>query len=163
MQLQTYLKNIGVTPKKLRFLLPEIKKLTPVQAVNKLLYSRLKSGQVLYKAIQSSIANAKNVLKCDPNLLKFKVLTVEQGQKLKRYLAGSRGSAKPIARRYSHIKIILEVEEKINSQVVDKKVEDKKIINNEAKKEIKVKSKTKSSNAKSNETKVTVQAKPKSK
>jgi len=35
-------------------------------------------------------------------------LTVEEGQKLKRYLPGSRGNVKPIKRRMSHIKIILE-------------------------------------------------------
>ena len=114
MQLQTYLKNISVSPKKLRFMLPDVKKMKPARAVEKLLYSKERSAQVLYKAIKSAISNATRTLKCDADLLKFKLFTIEQGQKLKRYQAGSRGTAKPVVHRYSHIKIILETDEIIN-------------------------------------------------
>lgn len=137
MQLQTYLKNIDISPKKIRFILPAVKKLKPVVAVEHLFYAKQKSARVLYKAIQSAISNAKNTLKVSPDLLKFKVLTVEQGQKLKRQIAGSRGSAKPIVRRYSHIKIILETEEIINK--VDIHKTEKKLID---KPEVKSKVKT---------------------
>lgn len=108
MQSLTYLKNLKITPKKLRFFLPVIKKMTPEQAVQSLMYSPEKPARIFYKVIQSAIANAQQTLKVGGDLLQFKLLTVEEGQKLRRYKAGGRGTAKPIMRRYAHIKIILE-------------------------------------------------------
>ena len=110
MESLTYLKNLKITPKKLRLFLPVIKKMTPEQAVQSLMYSPEKSARVFYKGIQSAIANARQTLKVGDDLLKFKLLTVEEGQKLRRFKAGGRGTAKPIMRRYAHIKIILVAE-----------------------------------------------------
>jgi len=108
MESRTYLKNLRISPKKIRFLLPEIKKMKPAESLNYLYYGKEKAARILYKAIKSALANAKNTLKVEENLLKFKVLTIEEGQKLKRYRAGSRGSANAFKRRLSHIKIVLE-------------------------------------------------------
>ena len=62
---------------------------------------------MLRKAIQSAITNAKTVLKVDESALSFKTLTVEQGNKMKRYKAGGRGTAKPFVRQFAHIKVVL--------------------------------------------------------
>lgn len=103
----TYLKNVKSTPKKLRLYLNQIKKLSPQDALDYLMYSTNKQSKLYYKALHSAIANATNTLKVSPDMLQFKLFTVEEGQKLRRYQAGSRGSAKPILKRFSHIKIIL--------------------------------------------------------
>ena len=108
MEIKGYFKDLKITPKKLRFFLPEIKKMTPVESLNYLYYAKQRPAQFFYKAIASVIASAKNTFKIDPNLLKFKLLTVEEGRGLKRYKPGGRGAAKPIRRDFSHIKIILE-------------------------------------------------------
>lgn len=107
MESQTYIKNAKISPKKLRFLLPAIKKLKPVLALDYLFYTRKKAAKIFYKSIASAISNAKSILKVDPELLEFKLLTIEEGQKLKRFKPGGRGGVKPIKRRFSHIKIIL--------------------------------------------------------
>ncbi len=107
MESLTYQKNLDIAPKKLRMLLPKVKKLSPLEATKVLFYSPRKAGQVFYKVIKSAIANAKQTLKVNDDLLQFKLFTVEEGNKLKRYQAGSRGNAKPFKKRYSHIKIIL--------------------------------------------------------
>ncbi len=112
MESKTYLKNIAISPKKLRFYLKAVKKLTPVEAMEKLFYGSQKATKILYQALKSAIANAKQTLKIDENLLKFKVLTIEEGQKLKRYRPGSRGMVKPIIKRRSHIKIVLVADKK---------------------------------------------------
>lgn len=126
----TYLKNISISPKKLRFYLKEIKKMSPVEALEHLFYGRQKATKILYQALKSAISNAKLALKTTEDLLKFKVLTVEEGIKLKRYKAGGRGTARPILKRRSHIKIILvsntnnknQLTKKISkSETVDKK------------------------------------------
>ncbi len=108
-QASAYIKNLPITPKKLRFLLPEVKKMTPKEALEKLPYINKKAARMFYKAIKSCVDNAKNLFGVDENMLKFKSLTVEEGLKLKRWRAGSRGRAKPYRKRYSHIKVILEV------------------------------------------------------
>ncbi|MFN4212563.1 MAG: 50S ribosomal protein L22 [Microgenomates group bacterium] len=128
MEIATYIKNIKISPKKLRFLLPEIKKLKPAEALDCLLYTPKKGAKIFYKAIKSAIDNAKNVLKIREDLLRFKLLTVEEGGRLKRYRPGGRGTVKPIVRRMSHIKIILKAE--------NKKEEDKrKTLNSKSKAE----------------------------
>ncbi len=124
MESKTYFINLPVSPKKARFYLPAIKKLKPINSLDYLYYERTDAAGILYKAIKSAISNARQLLKVDDNLLDFKLLAVEQGQKLKRFRPGSRGNAKPINRRMSHIKIILEAKS-VNK--VDKKVEVKQI------------------------------------
>ncbi len=144
MQSKTYIKNVIISPKKLRFYLKDIKKLTPVEALEKLFYGQQKATKILYQAIKSAINNAKQTLKIDENLLKFKVLTIEEGLRLKRYRAGSRGTAKPILKKRSHIKIVLEgqqmpvkkVETKVEEKNIDKKNEVKnlKVVKKQVKK-----------------------------
>jgi large subunit ribosomal protein L22 len=107
MESQTYIKNIRISGKKLRFLADDIKKRNPSEVLPYLNYSPKRGSRVFYKAIQSAIANAKLKLKTTDELLRFKLLTVEHGRKIKRYRAGGRGTAKPIERKTAHIKIIL--------------------------------------------------------
>ncbi|MEN9327530.1 MAG: hypothetical protein RI947_338 [Candidatus Parcubacteria bacterium] len=107
MESVTYLKNIKIAPKKLRFYVPNIKKMSPGEALKVLLYMHERPGRIFYQAIKSAVANAKNALKVQDDLLQFKALMIEEGQKLKRFHPGSRGSAKPYKKRFSHIKIIM--------------------------------------------------------
>lgn len=130
MQSITYSQNLKITPKKLRFLLAEIKKLKPVDALNYLMYTPRRSAEILYKVIKSALASGKNVLKIDEKMLRFKYLSVEEGQKLKRFRPGGRGTARPILRRFAHIKIILEAEEAKMPKIPNKS----KITNSKSKK-----------------------------
>lgn len=107
----TYFKNLKISPKKVRFLLPAVKKLKPTMAMEHLFYTPKKPAKILYQAIKSAINNAKVSLKVADDLLKFKSLAIDEGFKLKRYNPGARGNAKPYKRRYSHIKIVLVAEE----------------------------------------------------
>ncbi|MFA6080936.1 MAG: uL22 family ribosomal protein [Patescibacteria group bacterium] len=125
METKAYFINLPVSPKKARFYLPAIKKLKPIDSLDFLMYERTDAAAILYKAIKSAISSARQILKVEDNLLNFKLLTVEQGQKLKRFKPGSRGNAKPINRRMSHVKIILEVKEAAKSKIQNLKVEKK--------------------------------------
>ena len=87
----------------------DIKKKKPVDALNTLFYNHRRSASILYKVIKSAVDSAKNTFKIDENLLKFKLLTVEQGPVFKRFRAGSKGSAKPYKRKTSHVRVVLEV------------------------------------------------------
>ena len=128
METKAYFINLPVSPKKARFYLPAIKKLKPAESLEFLMYENTDASEILYKAIKSAISSARQILKVEDNLLNFKLLSVEQGQKLKRYKPGSRGNAKPINRRMSHVKIILEAKttKKVEPKVEVKKLEVKK-------------------------------------
>ncbi len=121
MESKTYIKNLRISPKKLRFFLPEIKKLTPKTSLDFLFYTNNKAARFFYQVIKSALSNARNTLKVEDDLLEFKTLIVEEGQKLKRYRAGSRGTAKPYRRRFAHIKIILVVKKTKKKKSVLKK------------------------------------------
>ncbi len=120
---KTYIKNLPISPKKLRFFLDSIKKYSPAQVLDHLFYSKQKAGRIFYQAIKSAISNAKSTLKVPENLLKFKLLTVEEGLKLKRYQPGGRGMAKPYMKRKSHIKIILTTNKEVNKKIEVKNIE----------------------------------------
>ena len=156
MESLTYFRDVKSTPKKLRMYLNEIKKLSPQEALDYLLYSTNKQSKLYYKALHSAIANATNTLKVSPDMLQFKLFTIEEGRKLKRFKAGARGSARPRVKRFSHIKIIL-VEK--GSEV--KKEESKKDVKEVAKKEVKKDTKVekKKVKSKSASTKVTADKK----
>jgi len=125
MESTTVIKNVRISPKKLRFLLPAVKKLTPKEALSYLLYTPKKAARILYQAIKSAINNAKNYLKVEEEKLRFKQLVVDEGLKLKRYRPGGRGSIKPYRRRFSHIKITLIGSEKNEGKSKKLKVEKK--------------------------------------
>lgn len=126
MESKAYFINLPVSPKKARFYLPAIKKKKPIDSLDYLFYERTDAADILYKAIKSAISSARQLLKVEDSLLNFKVLTIEQGQKLKRYRPGSRGNANPINRRMSHVKIILEASKEPVKSVKEKKLEVKK-------------------------------------
>jgi len=125
MESLTYLKNIKVSPKKMRMMLPAIKKLAPQDSLDYLMYNPGSVAKVYYKAIHSAIHNAIATLKVDANVLQFKLFTIEGARVLKRYRAGSRGTAKPIKRKYSHIKIILVAQKQSKKIVKAEAVEQK--------------------------------------
>lgn len=107
MESLTYLKNLKITPKKLRMLRDDIYQMSPQHALEHLQYTAGKPAQIYYKVIHSAVHNAIQTLKVPADVLKFKLLTIEEGHTLRRYNPGSRGNAKPFAKRFSHIKIIL--------------------------------------------------------
>lgn len=131
MESTTVIKNVRISPKKLRFLLPKLRKLTPLEALDYLFYTSKKGAKILYSAIKTAINNAKNTLKTDENLLKFKVLAVEEGLKLKRYRPGGRGTVKPYKRRFSHIRIVLEKKEEETNNLKEEKTSEKREIKKE--------------------------------
>lgn len=119
MEATAYLKNIHISPKKLRMVIDDVRPMTPNDSLSYLLYSPKKGARILYKAVKSAMDNAKYALKVNDDLLQFKTLIVEQGNALKRFRAGGRGTAKPFKKRYSHLKIVL-ISRQVKKAVVKK-------------------------------------------
>jgi len=126
-EFKVYIKNVKISPKKLRFLVGDVKRQTPVQAVHTLMYTQKKGATFLRKAISSALSNAKNTMNIDEDLLQFKSVSIEEGLRLKRFRAGSKGMAKPYRHEYSHIKLVLVTKDAMKlSQSVEVKMESEK-------------------------------------
>lgn len=107
MEVRSHIKFVRISPIKARFLLAGVKKMKPTVAVERLALSQQRSARILRQAIMSAIANAKNNLQLSEDSLQFSTLRVDEGPFLKRFRAGSKGSAKPYVRRTSHIEVVL--------------------------------------------------------
>ncbi len=94
------------SPRKLRLVVGIIKKLKPVEAVEKLPFVGRRAGGDLAKVIKSALANARAQGASDANLI-FKEIQIGEGPRLKRGRAASRGRYHPYKRRMSHIRVVL--------------------------------------------------------
>lgn len=131
MEAKASVTDVHSTPKKLRTLLADVKKMTPIKAMDHLLYSPKKSANILYKVIKSAVDNAKATLQIDAHLLEFKLLKVDQGHALRRYNPGSRGNAKPYRKQFAHIDVVVgpaEKEKEVKSVEKTEELTEKKIL-----------------------------------
>ncbi|OGM28083.1 50S ribosomal protein L22 [Candidatus Woesebacteria bacterium RIFCSPLOWO2_01_FULL_39_61] len=135
MEIKATQKYILTSPKKIREVAGMVKRLTPVQALERLPFINKRSANELKKVIAVAIANAKERGEADANNLIFKEILINEGPRLKRWRAGARGRAKPYKRRMSHIRVVLTTKDVRQSEGVETNV--KKKITQAAKSKIK--------------------------
>ena len=95
-----------MSPRKIRLVVAVIKKMKPVEAVDKLPFVQKRAGAELAKVIKNAITSAKNAGVADTDLI-FKEIQIGEGPRLKRGKAVSRGMWHPFKRRMSHIRVVL--------------------------------------------------------
>jgi large subunit ribosomal protein L22 len=96
-----------MSPRKVRLVVALIKKMKPIDAVEKLPFVEKRAGETLLKVIKSALANAKNQGASDTDLV-FKEIQVGEGPRLKRGRAASRGRWHQYKHRMSHIRVVLQ-------------------------------------------------------
>jgi large subunit ribosomal protein L22 len=99
-------KYLLMSPRKIRLVVAVIKKMKPVEAVDKLPFVQKRAGAELAKVIKNAITSAKNAGVADTDLI-FKEIQIGEGPRLKRGKAVSRGMWHPFKRRMSHIRVVL--------------------------------------------------------
>ncbi|MBP6993811.1 hypothetical protein KBB12_01040 [Candidatus Woesebacteria bacterium] len=119
-------KNMNVSIRKVRSFLPGIRKTSPVDALTRLEQMPHSAARALAQAIKTCLSNAESSLKVGKDMLEFRRLYADQGLVLKRFRAGSRGTAKPITRRMTHITVVLGIKRAQSSAQADPVVEPKK-------------------------------------
>jgi large subunit ribosomal protein L22 len=93
-----------------------------------------KAARLIGKTLKSAIANAENNNALDPATLIVKEATIGEGPTFKRFRPKARGSAGPIRKRTSHIRIILDERTEAPAAVAPKKKTAKKAAKTAAKK-----------------------------
>ncbi len=112
-------KYLLLSPRKIRPVVELIKKMTPLEAVERLPFIAKKASEPLAKVIKQALANARVKGLADSDLT-FKEIQIGEGPRLKRGRPVSRGQWHPVKKRMSHIRVVLE------TKAVEPKKEEKK-------------------------------------
>lgn len=103
-ELNTYRQS----PRKVRLVSDLVKGKSVTDALRVLSVTIKEAAGPLHKLIASAVKNAKNSFDIDEKNLYVKDFRVDAGAVLKRSMPRARGSAFPILKRTSHIKLVLE-------------------------------------------------------
>lgn len=125
-------KYLLTSPRKLRLVVAVIKKMKPAEAVEKLPFVHKRAAGEISKVIKNAIASARaqGVSETD---LSFSEIQINEGPRLKRGRAASRGMWHPFKRRMSHIRVILKAAAP-KKEVAKEKVEEPKQVEQKVKK-----------------------------
>ncbi len=105
-------KFIRVSPRKLRLVADAVRHLSPQLALIQLKHLDKRAAGPIEKTLKQAVANAINNFNLQKDKLKLKTLMVNTGPTYKRMQPVSRGRGHSIYKRTSHIKIVLEAEDK---------------------------------------------------
>jgi large subunit ribosomal protein L22 len=121
-------KYLIMSPRKLRLVVGLIKKMSPVDAIEKLPFASRRAAFDLGKVIKSALANATSQGVSEKDLV-FKEIQIGEGPRLKRGKAASRGRWHPFKKRMSHIRVILTTVKKdeAKKEVKEVKTEEVKV------------------------------------
>jgi large subunit ribosomal protein L22 len=112
MEVKATTKYARISPFKLRLPIDEVKGKNAGQALALLKFMPLKAAGIIYKALQSAVANAEHNNELDVDKLVVKNIIVDHGPSLKRFRARARGRASRILKRTSHLTVIVEETDK---------------------------------------------------
>ena len=107
MEVKATTRHTRTSALKLRLPISEVKGKNAGQALTLLKFMPLKAAGIIYKTLQSAIANAEHNNELDVDKLVVKNIIVDQGASMKRFRPRARGRASRILKRTSHITVIV--------------------------------------------------------
>jgi large subunit ribosomal protein L22 len=100
-------KFVRISPRKARLAADLIRGMAVEDARAQLMFSRLRGGRLLGKTLESAIANATAAYEVRDTDLMVLEVRVDEGPRLKRSKARSKGSAVPVIKRTSHFSVVI--------------------------------------------------------
>lgn len=107
MQIKAITRNVRMSAQKVREVTRQIQGLPVLQAQAVLAVVPRKSAYFVAKTLKSAIANAENNNNLSPASLRVHEAVALTAPTMKRFTPKARGSAGPILKRSSHIKIVV--------------------------------------------------------
>ena len=101
--------TVRISPRKLNLIAKLVRNKDVTQALNILRFTPKKSAKLMYKVLNSAVANAENNFKQERDTLFIKEIIVTKAQTLKRSVPISRGRVYPILKRNAHLHILIGV------------------------------------------------------
>ena len=126
MQIKSIFRGARISAFKCREVTREIQGLPVAAALDILAFTPRKAAVFIAKTLKSAVANAENNNNLRADKLVVQEATVGEGPTFKRFQPKARGSAGPIRKRTSHIRIILTDEIEIKPKRQPKKSKAKK-------------------------------------
>lgn len=114
------LKNIGLSPKKIRLVADTIRGLAVPKALARLQVIFKRSAPVVAKLLQSAVANAQNKYDVQADDLLVKSIMVNKAVDMKRWRPAAFGSAHPFRKHSSHVEIVVVSREGANFSAKNK-------------------------------------------
>src|ERR1700761_50846 len=134
MQIKSIYRGARIPAFKAREVTREIQGLPVAAALDLLAFTPRKAAVLIAQTLKSAVANAENNNNLRADRLVVQAATVGEGPTFKRFQPKARGSAGPIRKRTSHIRIILTDEIEIKPKRQPKKTSGKKSAKPAAKK-----------------------------
>ncbi|HEU4326377.1 MAG TPA: 50S ribosomal protein L22 [Roseiflexaceae bacterium] len=113
MEAKAILRNVRISPTKVRPVIDVVRGKPVGQALSILRYMPQKAAREVARLIKSAAANAENNYDMLPDDLVVKTIYADEGPRLKRFMPRARGRADRIYRRLSHITVIVDDGEEI--------------------------------------------------
>lgn len=107
MEIKAKLKNLRISPRKIRLVVDVIRGMEVSVALSQLKFINKKAVKPLEKLIKSGVANAEHNYELDKDNLYIKEIRVDEGATLHRWMPRAYGRATPIRKRASHILLTL--------------------------------------------------------
>ncbi|MFQ5933453.1 MAG: 50S ribosomal protein L22 [Dehalococcoidia bacterium] len=111
MEVSARAKNVGASTKKLRLVVDSVRGMRVDDALDILRFTPTPLAKVVYKTVQSAVANAENNFQMSRDALKIVRIHADDGPMLRRYRPRPRGRVAPIRRRFSHLTVVVDEEE----------------------------------------------------
>jgi large subunit ribosomal protein L22 len=115
MEVKAVYKFARISPFKAREVTRNVQGLPVGKAVDLLKFTTKKAARMIGKTLKSAIANAENNFSLSADNLYVKEALIGDGPRISRSTPRAKGSASPIKKRMSHIRIIL-AERDINAE-----------------------------------------------
>jgi large subunit ribosomal protein L22 len=107
MDVRAYLRNLRMSPRKVRLVIDMVRGLPVEKAITQLTFLRKDAALPVLKLLKSAMANASHNHQVDSSTLFIKTITADGGATIKRFRPRAHGSAAPIRKRTTHITIVL--------------------------------------------------------
>lgn len=108
MEASAKLSYARLSPQKTRLVVDMVRGKRVQEALNVLKFSPQKAAEIVYKLVNSAVANAEQKGVSDVDRLYIKTIMVDQGPVLKRFLPRAQGRATKIRKPTSHIYVVLD-------------------------------------------------------
>ena len=116
MEVTSTYRHVRISAFKAREVTREIQGLPVSAALDIVAFSPKKAAALIAKTLKSAVANAENNNDLRVDKLVVKEATIGEGPTIKRFRPKARGSAGPILKRTSHIRIVLTDEMEIKTR-----------------------------------------------
>jgi len=113
-------KGVRMSPRKVGVVAALVRGRTVADALTILEHTPRRSAEPVLKTINSAKANAEHNHNLKPDTLKIVEISVSPGARLKRFRPAARGRALPFQRKTSHIRVVVDGDQRVAKKVAEK-------------------------------------------